>query len=105
MPPSASRSWRTHSLIELPELPPALAHAVREAAARSFAALGVTGYGRADVRITPAGEVVYLEMNPLPTLAEPDNELYAAAALLGTSADQFLAAILHNHWRPPTHPA
>lgn len=79
--------------------------AAERLAARSFVALGVTGYGHADVRITPAGEVVFLEMNPLPTLAEPDNELYAAAVLLGTSADQFLAAILHNHWRPPTHPA
>ncbi len=93
------------SRIELPELSPALAHAVRDAAARSFAALGVTGYGRADFRITPAGRVIFLEMNPLPTLAEPDNELYAAAALVGTSVDQLLAAILHNHWRPPTHPA
>ena len=93
------------SRIELPELLPPTAHALREAAARSFAALGVTGYGRADFRIKPGGEVIFLEMNPLPTLAEPDNELYAAAALLGKSPDHLLSAILHNHWRPHAHPA
>ncbi|CAN5395625.1 hypothetical protein BH11MYX1_BH11MYX1_53200 [soil metagenome] len=88
------------SRIELPDLSPPTAGALREAAARSFAALGVTGYGRADFRITPAGKIIFLEMNPLPTLAEPDNELYAAAGRLGKSRDQLLAAILHNHWRP-----
>lgn len=44
-------------------------------------------------------------MNPLPTLAEQDNELFAAGAVLGKSRDQLLAAILQNHWRPHAHPA
>jgi len=68
--------------------------AICEAAARAFTALGVTGYGRADFRVTPGGEVVFLEMNPLPSLAFEHNELYAAAARLGKTPDQLVAAII-----------
>jgi D-alanine-D-alanine ligase len=55
------------------------APAVTEAAARVFAALGVTGYGRADFRLAPSGEVTFVDMNPLPTLA--DDDLYVASGL------------------------
>jgi D-alanine-D-alanine ligase len=72
--------------VELAPLSPAL----RDAAARAFAALGVTGYGRADFRVTPAGEPVFLELNPLPslTMVTGHDELYAAAG------GELLAAIL-----------
>jgi len=69
-------------------------HRIHDAAARAFAALGVTGYGRADFRVTPGGEVVFLEMNPLPSLAYEHNELYAAAARVGKTPDQLVAAIV-----------
>lgn len=59
------------------------------AAARAFAALGVVGYGRADFRLTPDGDAVFLEMNPLPTLA--DDDLYVAS---GLSRPELLAAIV-----------
>jgi D-alanine-D-alanine ligase len=71
------------------------APAVSEAAARAFAALGVTGYGRADFRLTPSGEVVFLDMNPLPTFA--DDDLYVASGL--TRAE--LLAALVDRFRPP----
>lgn len=63
---------------------------------RVFAALNVEGYGRADFRITPEGEVVFLEMNPLPslTLSAGHDELYVAAAARGFSPRELLAAIL-----------
>jgi D-alanine-D-alanine ligase len=66
------------------------------AAQRAFTALGVEGYGRVDFRITPEGEVVFLEMNPLPslTLAAGHDELYVAAAARGFSPRELLAAIL-----------
>ena len=54
----------------------AVDRASRRAATLAFAALGVAGYGRADFRVTPGGEVVFLEMNPLPSLAFEHNELY-----------------------------
>ncbi|HEU0031377.1 MAG TPA: hypothetical protein VFQ53_12140 [Kofleriaceae bacterium] len=69
---------------------------LEDAARRAFGALGVRGYGRADFRITPEGDVVFLEMNPLPslTLATGHDELYVAAARTGTSVRGLLAAIL-----------
>jgi D-alanine-D-alanine ligase len=63
------------------------------AAARVFAALGVTGYGRADFRVTPDA-VYFLEMNPLPTLSPRDEDLYVAAAHLGFGPRELLAAIV-----------
>jgi D-alanine-D-alanine ligase len=63
------------------------------AAARVFAALGVTGYGRADFRVTPTGDVVFLEMNALPSLA-PGEDLYAAAGWMGVTPRDLLGHIL-----------
>ncbi len=74
----------------------AVAARLASAATRAFCALGVEGYGRVDFRITPAGEVVFLEMNPLPslTLATGHDELYVAAAACGRAPWELLAAIL-----------
>src|SRR6185369_7427823 len=49
-------------------LPATTLKALETAATRAFEALGVAGYGRADFRVTPDGHVIFLEMNPLPTL-------------------------------------
>jgi D-alanine-D-alanine ligase len=65
-----------------------------DAATRAFAALGVTGYGRADFRVTPDGDVVFLEMNPLPSLAPEDIDLYGASALCGKTPADLFACIL-----------
>ena len=84
------------SIITPAVLPARTAADLATAASLAFAALGVTGYGRADFRITPAGGVVFLEMNPLPslTLVAGHDELYAAAAVLGKSPSDVLAAII-----------
>jgi D-alanine-D-alanine ligase len=78
------------------ELPPGTGPRLEQAATRAVAALGVTGYGRVDVRVTPDGEVVFLEMNPLPSLTPVlgHDELYVAAARRGTTSRELLAAIL-----------
>lgn len=83
--------------VEIPAaLPPPVAARLDAAASRAFAALGVEGYGRADFRITPEGEVVFLEMNPLPslTLATGHDELYVAAGVLGRTPRELVGAIL-----------
>jgi D-alanine-D-alanine ligase-like ATP-grasp enzyme len=49
---------------------------LREAAGLAFGALGVVGYARADFRVTPEDEIVFLEVNALPSLAPIHNELY-----------------------------
>ncbi len=67
---------------------------VAAAAARAFGVLGVAGLGRADFRVTPAGEPVFLEMNPLPSLAPEDLELYGAAAQLGKAPRDLFAALI-----------
>jgi D-alanine-D-alanine ligase len=79
-----------------PPLAPPVARRLELVATRAFAALGVTGYGRVDVRITPDGDVVFLEMNPLPslTLATGHDELYVAASRLGHAPGAVLAAVL-----------
>jgi D-alanine-D-alanine ligase len=79
-------------------IPPALdgpaARALADAGARAFAALGVTGYGRADFRVTPAGVPYFLEMNPLPSLAAIDDEIYVAASSARASPRDVIAAIV-----------
>lgn len=81
--------------VEVPaRLPAAVTAKLYDAATRAFAALGVRGFGRADFRVTPEGDVVFLEMNPLPALGPDDKELYAASALLGKSPGELFAAIL-----------
>jgi D-alanine-D-alanine ligase len=88
------------------EIPAALDDRVhlrlQDAAARAFAALGVTGYGRADFRITPQGDVVFIEMNPLPSLA--DGELFAAAAAMGSTAEVLLACVVRAARAPIREP-
>jgi D-alanine-D-alanine ligase len=82
------------------EIPPPLSEAAERrlaaVAMRAFAALGVTGYGRVDLRITPGGDAVFLEMNPLPslTLASGHDELYVAASRLGHAPRAVMAAVL-----------
>nr|HEX4312851.1 hypothetical protein [Kofleriaceae bacterium] len=86
---------RVQVVIPAPLAPPVRA-ALDDAARRAFDALGVRGYGRADFRVSPAGRVVFLEMNPLPSLtfATGHDELYAAAAAAGHDPPSLLSAIL-----------
>ena len=79
-----------------PPLPDAVARRLDLVAARAFTALGVTGYGRVDLRLTPEGDIVFLEMNPLPslTLAAGHDELYVAASRLGHAPRVLLASVL-----------
>src|SRR5262249_14732525 len=60
----------------LVEVEPELADRLKDAARRAFAAVGVAGYARADFRVTPDDEIVFLEVNALPSLAPINNEMY-----------------------------
>jgi D-alanine-D-alanine ligase len=75
--------------VEIAPVSPAL----RLAAERAFAALGVVGFGRADFRVTPEGEPVFLEMNPLPSLDPAEGDLYSAAGAMGVSPRGLIDAI------------
>lgn len=73
-------------------LPRLHARKLAAVAESAFRALDVRGYGRADFRVTTRGDVRFLEMNPLASLADPD--LYEAASVVGMSPADLFAAIL-----------
>lgn len=76
-------------------LPAPVIDRLRAITARAVRALGITGLARADYRVTPAGDVRFLEINPLPALGFVNNEeLYGAADLAGAGPPEVVAAIL-----------
>lgn len=52
---------------------------IAETARKAYHALGVSGYARVDVRVTPSGEIWVIEVNPNPGLASSDEFAKAAA--------------------------
>jgi D-alanine-D-alanine ligase len=53
---------------------------IYELARRVYTLLKIQGQGRVDLRLTPAGELVFLEANPNPSLAREDDFSRSAAA-------------------------
>lgn len=60
---------------------------------RIVPALGVADFGRADFRISPDGDVFFLEMNALPSL-QPGAGMFESAKLLGLDYDQTIQKIV-----------
>jgi D-alanine-D-alanine ligase len=65
-------------------------------AKRVYRLLGARDFARIDTRVTPAGEVYVLEMNPNPAITSVmiDDGLPA----VGATYDQFIAALARNAW-------
>jgi D-alanine-D-alanine ligase len=61
-------------------LPAAVEKKLPELARRVYSLLKITGTGRVDFRLTPAGELVFIEANPNPSLARGDDFARSAAA-------------------------
>lgn len=61
-------------------LTPALERRVQAVARATWRALGLSGYARIDLRLTPNGRLAVLEANPNPELAEGEDYAEAAAA-------------------------
>lgn len=61
-------------------LPAPLERRVRSLARRTWRALGLSGYARIDLRLTPAGRLAVLEANPNPELARGEDFADAARA-------------------------
>lgn len=74
-------------------LAPAVERKLAEVARRVYQILRVRGLGRVDVRVTPEGEVVVIEVNPNPSLAKEDDFAQAAAAM-GIGYDTLVERIL-----------
>jgi D-alanine-D-alanine ligase len=62
------------------ELPPAVEKKLSDFARRVYSLLRIRGTGRLDLRLTPAGELVFIEANPNPSLARGDDFARSAAA-------------------------
>ncbi|MGZ9243654.1 MAG: hypothetical protein ACXW6K_24550, partial [Candidatus Binatia bacterium] len=58
-----------------------------------YRALRIRGYGRIDLRVTPAGEIVVLEANPNPNL-DRDDEFAQSAMKAGVSYPRLVQRII-----------
>ena len=74
-------------------LPPDVEKKLPEVARRVYALLRIKGSGRLDLRLTPAGELVFIEANPNPSLARGDDFACSAAAA-GIDYDTLIQRIL-----------
>ena len=75
------------------ELPAGMEEKLARLARNVYQVLKIQGFGRIDVRITPAGEIVTIEANPNPSLAREDDFAQAAAAA-GVDYDTLIQKIL-----------
>jgi D-alanine-D-alanine ligase len=75
------------------DMPEGAEKKLAECARRVFSLLRIQGIGRIDLRLTPAGELVFLEANPNPSLAEIDDFACSAAAA-GMDYDALIQRII-----------
>lgn len=76
------------------ELPPSTIARVEALAERAFRALSIRDLGLLDFRVTAAGEVFFLEVDPLPSLAADGTFLALARAADVGDLDRVVAAIV-----------
>jgi D-alanine-D-alanine ligase len=75
------------------ELPDGVEEKLARLARKVYRVLKIRGFGRVDVRLTPAGEVVVIEANPNPSLACED-DFAQSAATAGLPYDALIQKIL-----------
>ncbi len=66
---------------------------IKQAMSKTVYALGVLDMARADFRVTPSGEVFFLELNALPSL-QPGAGLFEASKQFGLNYEQTLLKII-----------
>jgi D-alanine-D-alanine ligase len=62
------------------QLEPALVHRITQLGRRIYRLLGIDGYARLDLRLTPTNEIVFIEANPNPALARDEDFAQSALA-------------------------
>lgn len=75
-------------------LPDGVAHALEHNSKRIFRMLSLEGYARIDYRLSPEGQLYFLEANPNPELANYE-EFASAAAKVGISYENLIQRILN----------
>jgi D-alanine-D-alanine ligase len=99
--PGYCKKWHiefTHA-----ELDPALEARVARVSRQVYRLLLLRDYGRIDLRITPGGDIVFLEANPNPDLTMGD-EVAEAAARAGLSYRKLIDRVLRAARRRYTRP-
>ena len=76
------------------KLPPDVAETLTAVAVRTYPLLGARDYARVDVRVTPAGEVFVLEMNPNPAITSL--MIDEGLPVVGSTYDKFIVALVRN---------
>lgn len=74
-------------------LEPSIRAALIEMIKRIIPALGVVDFARADFRVSPEGEIYFLELNALPSL-QPGAGVFEASRCLGLNYEQTILKIL-----------
>jgi D-alanine-D-alanine ligase len=74
-------------------LPEHLPDHLADLARKVYRLLKIRGFGRIDVRLTPAGEVYVIEANPNPCLAQ-DEDFAQSACMAGVEYDKLIQEIL-----------
>jgi D-alanine-D-alanine ligase len=74
-------------------LPNGMEKKLAEFARRVYSLLSIQGAGRLDLRLTPLGELVFIEANPNPSLAQEDDFACSAAAA-GVPYDALIQRII-----------
>jgi D-alanine-D-alanine ligase len=89
------RYQEKHGIADQPakDLPPAVAASIVRTSKRIVRTLELDGYARIDYRLSPAGELYFLEANPNPEIAERE-EFARAAEADGTSYPELLQEIV-----------
>ena len=91
MTPTANAgAFKTSSPNRFPTAP---TNASEKSARAVYRALRIRGYGRIDLRVTPAGEIVVLEANPNPNL-DRDDEFAQSAIKAGVSFPRLVQRIV-----------
>lgn len=75
------------------DLPDALSERIGKLARRIYRILGLSGYARVDFRVTPEGEIYFLETNPNPDIGRGE-ELSVAAEAAGMNYPQLLHKVI-----------
>lgn len=84
--------WGIQNIFAEP-LPDGMAERIAKICKKVYRVLRIRGYGRIDLRVTPAGEIVILEANPNPNLAD-DDEFAQSALKTGLTYEGMIQRIL-----------
>lgn len=74
---------------------------LEETCKKIYRVLGLSGYGRIDLRLTPAGELFCIEANPNPSI-EKDGDFALSAIKSGMTYDELIQKIINLGFVPET---